>query len=80
MIHAGTFASLTGGLQAADRAQNAETSATTVQLVSVWFSIVIAVLLNRAGTIWELSVATVLMYQAAWSALSIAVCALKQHN
>jgi hypothetical protein len=25
-------------------------------------------------------VATVLMYQAAWSALSIAVCALKQHN
>ena len=80
MIHAGTFASLTGGLQAADRAQNAETSATMVQLVSVWFSIVIAVLLNRAGTIWELSVATVLMYQAAWSALSIAVCALKQHN
>ena len=80
MIHAGTFASLTGGLQAADRAQNAETSAVAVQLVSVWFSIVIAVLLNRAGTIWELSVATVLMYQAAWSALSIAVCALKQHN
>ena len=33
-----------------------------------------------AGSIWELSVATVLMYQAAWSALSIAVCALKQHN
>ena len=27
-----------------------------------------------------LLVATVLMYQAAWSALSIAVCALKQHN
>ena len=26
------------------------------------------------------AVATVLMYQAAWSALSIAVCALKQHS
>ena len=39
-----------------------------------------AVLLTSAGSIWELSVATVLMYQAAWSALSIAVCALKQHN
>ena len=80
MVHAKGFASLTGGLQAADQAQNAETSATTVQLVSVWFSIAIAVLLTSAGSIWQLSVATVLMYQAAWSALSIAVCALKQHN
>lgn len=74
------FASLTGGLQAAEQAQNAETSATTVQLVSVVFSVAIALLLTWAGTIWKLSVATVLMYQAAWSALSIAVCALKQHN
>ena len=32
------------------------------------------------GFIGTLSVAAVLMYQAAWSALSIAVCALKQHN
>lgn len=32
------------------------------------------------GSIGTLSVAAVLMYQAAWSALSIAVCALKQHN
>lgn len=80
MIHLGGFASLTGGLQAADQAQNAENSATTVQMVSVLFSIIIAALLTSAGSIWELSVATVLMYQAAWSALSIAVCALKQHN
>ena len=80
MIHLKGFASLTGGLQAADQAQNAENSATTVQMVSVLFSIIIAALLTSAGSIWELSVATVLMYQAAWSALSIAVCALKQHN
>ena len=80
MIHLKGFASLTGGLQAADQAQNAENSATTVQMVSVLFSIVIAALLTSAGSIWELSVATVLMYQAAWSALSIAVCALKQHD
>ena len=79
MIHLKAFASLTGGLQAADQAQNAESSATTVQMVSVLFSIIIAALLTSAGSIWELSVATVLMYQAAWSALSIAVCALKQH-
>ena len=80
MYHKKGFSCLTGGLQAADQAQNAETSATTVQLVSVWFSVAIAVLLSYAGSMWQLSVATVLMYQAAWSALSIAVCALKQHN
>ena len=80
LYHHKGFASLTGGLQAADQAQNAETSATTVQLVSVCFSVLIAVLLTYAGSIWQLSIATVLMYQAAWSALSIAVCALKQHG
>ena len=80
LYHHRGFASLTGGLQAAAQAQNAETSATTVQLVSVCFSVFIAVLLTYAGSIWQLSIATVLMYQAAWSALSIAVCALKQHS
>lgn len=80
LYHHRGFASLTGGLQAADQAQNAETSATTVQLVSVCFSVFIAVLLTYAGSIWQLSIATVLMYQAAWSALSIAVYALKQHS
>ena len=80
LYHHRGFASLTGGLQAADQAQNAETSATTVQLVSVCFSVFIAVLLTYAGSIWQLSIATVLMYKAAWSALSIAVCALKQHS
>ena len=43
------FASLTGGLRAAEQAQNAETTATTVQLVSVCFSVFIAVLLTYAG-------------------------------
>ena len=54
--------------------------ATTVQMVSVLFSVAIAVLLTSARSIWQLPVTYVLMYQAAWSALSIAVCALKQHN
>ena len=80
MIHLKGFASLTGGLRAADKAQNAETTATTVQMVSVLFSVAIAVLLTSARSIWQLPVTYVLMYQAAWSALSIAVCALKQHN
>ena len=80
LYHQKGFASLTGGLHAADQAQNAETSATTVQMVSVLFSVVIAVLLTSARSIWQLPVTYVLMYQAAWSGLSIAVCALKQHN
>ena len=80
MYHQKGFASLTGGLRAADKAQNAETTATTVQMVSVLFSVAIAVLLTSARSIWQLPVTYVLMYQAAWSALSIAVCALKQHN
>ena len=45
-----------------------------------WFSVVAVALQTYAGSIGTLSVAAVLMYQAAWSALSIAVCALKQHN
>ena len=80
MLHDKGFASLIGGLRAAEQAQNAETSATTVQLVSVWFSVAIGALLTYAGSIGMLSVAAVLMYQAAWSALSLAICALKQHN
>ena len=80
MYHAKGFASLTGGLQAADRAQNAETAATTVQMVSVLISVLIAVLLTYSGSIWQLPVTYLLVYQAAWSALSIALGALKQHG
>lgn len=80
VYHSKGLASLTGALQAAEQAQNAEISATTVQLVSVGFSVAIGLLLAWAGSIAQVSSATVLMYQAAWSALSIAVCALKQHN
>ena len=80
MLHDKGFVSLIGGLRAAEQAQNAETTATTVQLVSVWFSVAIGALLTYVGSIGTLSVAAVLMYQAAWSALSLAVCALKQHN
>ena len=46
----------------------------------VWISVVAASLKKKAGSVGMLSVAAVLMYQAAWSALSIAVCALKQHS
>lgn len=80
MIHTKGFTSLAGGLRAAEQAQNAETTATTVQVVSVWFSVAIGILLTYAGSIGFLSMAAILMYQAAWSGLSIFICAMKQHN
>lgn len=79
MVHLHGFASLTGGLRAAARAQTAEQSGTTVQLVSVCISVVIGLLLTYAGSIGSLSLMAVLMYQAAWSALSLALTVLKQH-
>lgn len=79
MVHLQGFASLTGGLRAAARAQTAEQSGTTVQLVSVCISVAIGLLLTYAGTVGTLSLAAVLMYQAAWSALSMALAVLKQH-
>ncbi len=80
MIHLKGLSSLTEGLCAAERAQSAELLGTRVQLVSVILSVVIGLLLTYAGNIGLLSLAVVLMYQAAWSALSIAVAAMKQHG
>lgn len=79
MVHLQGFASLTGGLRAAARAQAAEQAGSTVQLVSVCISVAIALLLTYAGSIGSLSLLAVLMYQAAWSALSLALAVLKQH-
>jgi hypothetical protein len=79
MVHLQGFASLTGGLYAAEKAQNAEKFGTSVQVVSVVISILIGLLLTYAGSIGTLSLAAVLMYQAAWSALSIALAMMKQH-
>ena len=42
--------------------------------------LLLSVVYFQCQTMCSLSVAAVLMYQAAWSALSLAVCALKQHN
>ena len=56
-------------------------AAMAVRALSILLTwVVIGVLLTYAGSVGMLSVVMVLMYQAAWSALSLAVCALKQHN
>ena len=80
MLHLKGFASLTGGLRAAQRARAAEGSGVAVQMVSAGFSAVIGLLLSYSGSIGTLSLLVVLMYQAAWSALGIAAAALKQRE
>ena len=80
MLHLRGFASLTGGLRAAQRAQAAESTGAAVQMVSAGFSALIGLLLSYSGSIGTLSLLVVLMYQAAWSALSIAAAAMKQHS
>ena len=80
MLHPKGFTSLTGGLRAAQQAQAAESAGVAIQLVSAGFSALIGLLLSYSGSVGTLSVLVVLMYQAAWSALSIAVAAMKQHS
>ena len=80
MLHLKGFTSLTGGLRAAQQAQAAESAGVAIQLVSAGFSALIGLLLSYSGSVGTLSVLVVLMYQAAWSALSIAVAAMKQHS
>lgn len=80
MLHLKGFTSLTGGLRAAQRAQAAESAGVMIQLVSTGFSALIGLLLSYSGSVGTLSLLVVLMYQAAWSGLGIAVAAMKQHN
>ena len=79
-LHLKGFTSLTGGLRAAQQAQAAESAGVAIQLVSAGFSALIGLLLSYSGSVGTLSLLVVLMYQAAWSALSIAVAAMKQHS
>ena len=80
MLHLKGFASLTGGLRAAQRAQAAESTGAAIQMVSAGFSALIGLLLSYSGSVGTLSLLVVLMYQAAWSGLAIAAAAMKQHS
>lgn len=80
MLHLKGFASLTGGLRAAQRAQAAENTGAAIQMVSAGFSALIGLLLSYSGSVGTLSLLVVLMYQAAWSGLGIAAAAMKQNS
>lgn len=79
MTHIGSFASMVGGLQAAAGAASGERSGSLVQTVSVAFSCVLALLLAFTGGMASLALIAVVLYQAAWSALALAMPLIKKY-
>ena len=79
LTHIGTFASMVGGLQAAAGAASGAHSAGLVQAVGVGFSCALALLLTFTGGLAGLALPAVILYQAAWCALSLAVPLLKKY-
>ena len=79
MVHLGGFTSLVGGLQAAAGADSAERSACAVQMVSVGISVMLGLLLSLVLGLANFSLAAVLLYQIAWSALSVGITLTKKY-
>lgn len=79
MTHLGSFASFVGGLQAAEGAASGERAAALVQAVSVVCSCVLALLLAFTGGLSGLALPALILYQAAWSALALAMPLLKKY-
>lgn len=79
MVHLGSFASFVGGLKAAAGADEGERSACAVQTVSVLFSVAVGLLLSFTGGLTGVSLLAVLLYQIAWSALSVAITLTKKY-
>lgn len=79
MTHLGSFASFVGGLQAAEGAASGERAAALVQAVSVVCSCVLALLLSFTGGLAGLALPALVLYQAAWSALALAMPLLKKY-
>ena len=79
MTHLGSFASFVGGLQAAEAAAGGERAAALVQAVSVVCSCILALLLSFTGGLTGLALPALILYQAAWSALALAMPLLKKY-
>ena len=78
MTHLGSFASFVGGLRAAENAAAGEKLATMVQTAAVVFSCLIALGLTASGGLISLALPAVLLYQAAWTVLQLAMPLSKQ--
>lgn len=79
MVHDGSFTSFARGLQAAAGAEQGERSACQVQTVAVAFSLVLGLLLAFTGGVGALSLLALVLYQVAWSGLSVAIALTKKY-
>ena len=79
MGHLGSFASFVGGLLAASDAANAERLSSLVQAAGIVVSAVLSILLAFTGGISELALPALILYQAAWTVLTLIISLLKKY-
>ena len=79
MTHMGSFASFVGGLRAAAGAAWGERVASLVQAAGVAISCLLALLLAFTGGIGALGLPALVLYQAAWAVLTLAMPLLKKY-
>ena len=79
MVHLPDFASMVGGLRAAAAAERAERSACTVQMVAVTVSILLSLLFTLSNSLYNTSMFYPMLYQIAWSAISVAITLTKMY-
>ena len=79
MTHMGSFASFVGGLRAAAGAAWGEKVASLVQAAGVGISCLLALLLAFTGGIGALGLPALVLYQAAWAVLTLAMPLLKKY-
>lgn len=78
MTHRGTCGSFVGGLRAAATAARREYLADTVQMASVLFTMLIAIVLSVFMALPELALTVVLLYQLAWGVITVLPAIFKQ--
>ena len=79
MTHLGSFFSFVGGLRAAESAAAGERLATMVQTAAVIFSCLVALALTISGGLISLALPALLLYQASWTVLQLAMPLSKQY-
>ena len=80
MAHIGSFASFVGGLLAAAGAASAERTSSLVQAAGILVSVVLAVLLAFTGGMAALALPALVLYQAAWTVLTLMIPMLKRYE
>lgn len=79
MGHIGTFASFVGGFLAASDAASAEKLSTLVQTAGVVLSAILSILLAFTGGIAEIALPALILYQAAWTVLTLVIPVIKRY-